>query len=85
MTVKQLIRQLEDFNPDSEVRLAIQPSWPFEHFIGNVVSVELTDEDADEDEEVPDYTNTAEEIVYIGEGSQIGYLPGRASSQLGWR
>jgi hypothetical protein len=85
MTVKQLIRQLEDFNPDSEVRLAIQPSWPFEHSIGNVVSVGLTDEDADEDEEVPDYANTGEEIVYIGEGYQVGYLPGQASHELGWR
>jgi len=85
MTVKQLIRQLEDFNPDSEVRLAIQPSWPFEHSIGNVVSVSLTDEDADDDEEVPDYANTGEEIVYIGEGYQVGYLPGQASSELGWR
>lgn len=85
MTVKDLIRQLEDFDPYAEVRLAIQPSWPFEHSIGNVVSVDLTDEDADDDEEVPDYANTGERIVYIGEGRQLGYLPGQASHELGWR
>lgn len=85
MTVRDLIRQLEDFEPDTEVRLAFQPRWPFEHSIGSVVSVDLTDEDADYDEEVSDYENTGEQIVYIGEGRQIGYLPGQASSELGWR
>lgn len=84
MTVKDLIRQLEDFDPYAEVRLAFQPSWPFEHSIGNVVSVDLTDEDALEDDPFVDH-NTGERIVYIGEGSQIGYLPGQASSELGWR
>ncbi len=30
-------------------------------------------------------TGHSEEIVYLGEGSQIGYLPGDVSIELGWR
>ena len=26
-----------------------------------------------------------ERVVYLGEGSQVGYLPGEASRALGWR
>lgn len=32
----------------------------------------------EEDEEAP------EPIVYIGEGGQVGYLPGNAARELGW-
>lgn len=85
MTVQDLIDQLEDCDPNAEVRLAIQPSWPFEHSVRDVVEVDLTDKDADEDEEVSDYENTGERVVYIGEGRQIGYLPGVARDHLGWR
>lgn len=36
MNVQNLIRMLEDLDPEAEVRLAIQPSYPFEHRLGGV-------------------------------------------------
>jgi hypothetical protein len=33
MTVGELLELLEDFPEDAEVRLAHQPSWPFEYSI----------------------------------------------------
>lgn len=36
MTVRDLIRELEVQEPDAEVRLMSQPSWPFEYSIDGV-------------------------------------------------
>jgi hypothetical protein len=36
MTVAELIEILGDMDPTAEVRLAIQPTWPFEHRVGQV-------------------------------------------------
>lgn len=36
MTVNELIEMLEEMPEDAEVRLAIQPSWPFQHDIDTV-------------------------------------------------
>lgn len=41
MTVGDLIATLEGIDPDTPVRLAQQPSWPFEYSIGDVVQVEV--------------------------------------------
>jgi hypothetical protein len=82
MTVQELIDALSQMNPNAEVRIAHQPSWPFELSVGSVVSAEdaLADpDDEDEPEELPNL-----EVVWIGEGSQIGYLPGAVKSALGW-
>jgi len=64
-TAQDLIDFLQDLDPDTEIRIAEQPNWPFEYSIDEVVEVDG--------------------IVYIGEGSQIGYLPGEVSNELGWR
>ena len=69
MTVLELITLLEDMPDDAEVRIAVQPRYPFEKSIEQVVGVEVD----------------GEAKVYIGEGSQIGYLPGEVSTELGWR
>lgn len=74
MTVADLIWQLEQMNPEAEVRFASQPSWPFENDIDSVVSVEVEDR----------RTGEAVEVVYLEEGRQIGYLPGEAKDELGW-
>lgn len=81
MTVRELIMELEDFPQDAEVRLACQPAWPFEYSISSVVSVHP--KDTDEEEFTPE-EDDEESIIYIGEGSQIGYLPGQAANKLGW-
>lgn len=75
MTVQRLIEELEQMNPNAEVRFAAQPNWPFEYDIDSVVQVDVEDRRTD---------NTTE-IVYLEEGRQIGYLPGEAARELGWK
>jgi len=77
MKAKELIEELEyaisiNGGEDVEVRLAQQPKWAFEYSIEQAVTIE--NENTDE----------KEKIVYLAEGSQIGYLPELASSELGW-
>ena len=69
MTVQELIEELSCINPDATVRLAQQPSWPFEYSIGDIV--EAADQDG-----LP--------TVFIGEGSQLDYLSSEACKELGW-
>lgn len=40
MTVEELIQELQYMDRGSEVRLARQPSWPFEYDLAGVVQVE---------------------------------------------
>jgi hypothetical protein len=118
MTVYELKRALEDLDDNTEVRLAHQPSWPFEYEISQVVATEppslivdfwredggwfVVDENEDpQDEEfwVFGPVETREEaqshldnnieikftpVVYIAEGSQLGYLQGDAKKAVGW-
>jgi hypothetical protein len=74
MTVADLIAELEFMNPDTEVRFASQPNWPFEYSIYDIVEVEVEKRNTDE----------TETVVYLVEGSQIGYLPSEAKDELGW-
>lgn len=74
MTVADLIWELEQMNPEAEVRFASQPNWPFEYSIASVVSVEVEDRRTEE----------SVETVYLEEGRQLGYLPGEAKEELGW-
>ena len=121
MTAKDLIDLLEGVDPDTEVRLAQQPHWPFEYSVGQVVRVKtggpeagavVTFEDdagVEHSGEVKDTTEDGllieeenggvrhvpfhqligylelTEVLYIGEGTQLAYLPGVASRELGWR
>jgi hypothetical protein len=39
MNVQELIDTLSDMNPESEVKLAVQPEWAFQHRVGEVVEV----------------------------------------------
>ena len=59
---------------DAEARLAHQPSWPSEYsiFTSNPVVVAEAEESAGE---AP--------MVYLVEGSQLGYLPGDAKEACG--
>ncbi|MDF3291900.1 DUF317 domain-containing protein [Streptomyces silvisoli] len=40
LTVGQLIRQLQDLDPDQPARLAINPDWPFSHYVGRVLDAD---------------------------------------------
>lgn len=43
MTVSELIEQLEDFDPDTEVRLGTQPAWPMQFGVAGVVHTSQLD------------------------------------------
>tara|TARA_R110002050_G_scaffold262945_1_gene403228 strand:+ start:317 stop:541 length:225 start_codon:yes stop_codon:yes gene_type:complete len=74
MRVEELIELLEGCNPEAEVRFASQPSWPFEYSIETAIEVDLDGND----------TGIPKDVVYLEEGSQIGYLPGLAKFKLSW-
>jgi hypothetical protein len=84
MTATQLIEELEwaierNGGDDVEVRTAQSPKWAFEYTIDQAVVVTEEDEESDDDRTPPKSV-----MVYLSEGSQIGYLPERASDELGW-
>tara|TARA_R100000808_G_C2153665_1_gene164109 strand:+ start:4593 stop:4847 length:255 start_codon:yes stop_codon:yes gene_type:complete len=84
MTAIELIEELEyaierNGKEDVEVRMAQQPRWAFEYTIDQAVVVAEEDEESDDDRTPPKNV-----VVYLSEGSQIGYLPEKASDELGW-
>lgn len=72
MTVKELIRQLQEQDPQAEVLFMAQPRWPFEYSIRRelVTRKELRDEGEDGDLESPETSPTD---VFLVEGSQLRY------------
>ena len=72
MTIGELKEVLQDLDDDMDVRLAMQPFWPFEYTIGDTAVVG----DAENED--------GESVLYLTEGRQIGYLPKRACDELGW-
>ena len=69
MTVGEILDILTDLPEDLEVRFAFQPSWPLEYEISDVVPVT---------------TENGDEVVYIVQGEQIGYLDSNAAAELRW-
>ncbi|MGX8278895.1 MULTISPECIES: hypothetical protein [unclassified Streptomyces] len=39
LTVGHLLRQLQHLDPDLPIRLAVNPDWPFAHYLGTDVVV----------------------------------------------
>ena len=98
MNIGELKDELEMWPDETEVRLAIQPHYPFEHEVEQAVGVsrhafvQSTDKDADEyqcgkcEEPEDEHPAEAETVFYIAEGYQLGYLSGDVSDALqGWR
>lgn len=84
MTISELKELIADLPDDAEVRIAHQPKWPFEYSVGDSAYVEVsvpaeTDEDAD-----PVKANGAPGVLFLAEGTQLGYLPGQAKDELRW-
>jgi hypothetical protein len=71
MTVQELIDELEDFDPEAEVRFLAQPSWPFEYTIAAIV--EATDRPPD----LSGYRETPTPRVLLVEGRQACYADQR--------
>lgn len=89
MKLQELIELLEgiaDEHGDIEVRLASQPSWPFEYAIphDHIVAVVPADDDEFELEDESTREVAQETVCYIGEGRQLGYLSSSATNALGW-
>ena len=85
MTAKELIEELEyaisiNGGDDVEVRTAQQPRWAFEYTIDQAITVEVEDDEGF----APCNEEKKPVVVYLSEGSQLGYLPELASSELGW-
>jgi hypothetical protein len=79
MAIRELIEMLEDVAQEHDdnviVRLGIQPRWAFEHSIGAVETASQTKREI---------RDKAPAVCYIGEGSQLGYLPQAGAVALGW-
>jgi len=84
---------------DAEVQFASQPGWPFSYSISNIIAMtnemreenaraELRDEGLSEEEinerlvGAPEFEG--ENVIYLAEGTQLGYLPEDAKNELGW-
>ena len=81
MTARDLIEELEyaisiNGGEDVEVRTAQQPKWALEYSIDEAVTIKHEEQEDNHDE--------GDVIVYLGEGSQLGYLNENASRELGW-
>ena len=74
MVVEELIEMLQGCNPEAEIRFASQPNWPFEYSINDAVEVEIEN----------NRTGQSQDVVFLEEGSQLGYLPSEAKNQLMW-
>lgn len=78
MTLDELIEQLrehrDNLGGDVEVRLMTQPNWPFENTVAGVVSsAEINEQDELDDSDVE-----SDSVIYIVEGTQLGYGSKRA-------
>jgi hypothetical protein len=78
MTIDDLIERLEGYRDeiggDAEVRLMTQQNWPFENTIHGLASgAEINASDEDDDGGVE-----ADAVLYLVEGSQLGYGSKRA-------
>lgn len=78
MTAGELIELLRELDPETEVRLMQQPSWPFEYSIGGELwQPDVDDFSADETFEPDDASGP---VAYIVEGRQLGY-----GTKAAWR
>ena len=74
MKVKELIDILEEQDPDAEVLIMSQQSWPFENGVhGVAVRSEMDGDDEDGADATAARDGRATNDVFIVEGSQLRY------------
>ncbi len=79
MKVSELIKLLEEQDPDAEVLVMSQPNWPFELGLAGVTTREEMlcadrDEDGDGDDQEPRLERgAAKNDVFLVEGEQLRY------------
>ena len=71
MTIDEMIERFEEYRDllggEAEVRLMTQANWPFEYWIAGLASAADMRE-ASEHEDITD-----DDVLYIVEGTQLGY------------
>lgn len=72
MTVKELMTILEDMDPDANVYLGHQPSWPFEYSIAGVAIRETFEDEEDMGATVTDEPHEPTDVLIV-EGRQLCY------------
>lgn len=77
MTVEDLIEILSTLDPQAEVRIMSQRSWPFENALEGVAP----GEDTWDEDEAPQGVEK-DGVVYLVQGEQIGYGTQAAWSAL---
>jgi hypothetical protein len=74
MTVNQLRCILDEFDPDDEVRIMMQPEYPFEYSIASSVFVSDPDERHENPNAfTPRHIGQDVRVIYLLEKNQIGY------------
>lgn len=90
MTVEEMMEYLssiaEEIGGDTEVRLAMQPNWPLQSEIENLLLSReyLGEEDPEEIESGNAEMENTKYVVFVVEGSPRGYLSGLTRKELGW-
>ena len=96
--IEVLEEMKETTSGEAECRFASQPSWPFEYSIRDVHASsaetrrELREAEMEEEGLTPDEIedwfdeneDEDEDVVYLEEGTQLGYLPGNVKELIGW-
>lgn len=77
--------EIDDLDPDDiEVKLAMQPNWPFEYSVCEAQLITADDlDESEEDGDEDDDDDAIEPAFWLGEGNQEGYLPS-AVKELVW-
>lgn len=76
MTVRQLIRALEQCKQDSQVHLAFQPNHPLKAGIHGIVTLRDFEDDMDDDD--PDFDDDENlDDVWLVASQLDGYAPGK--------
>jgi hypothetical protein len=88
MNIRELIELLEDVDPDAEVLLAHQPSWPLQFTVAGIYDAANADQPCDEHDNYDCEeceTPTPNTAVYIVEGDHpdsTPYAPRDASANV---
>ena len=91
MNIAELIEELErvkmTHGEDVEVRLSVQPNYPYEHEIAGVSEPLTPWHFGDDEDDRPQESRNSDKpldktVIYIAEGTQIGYLPSKVTVEL---
>ena len=87
--IEELERVRESHGDEVEVRLAQQPHYPFENEIAGVSEPLTPWHFGDDEDDRPSESRNSDKplektVIYIAEGTQIGYLPSKCAEELEW-